>query len=92
MQRLTRRRRQRLHHVLQRPADVALRPTRLDLVGSGQGSVAAADILAELPRLAATLTDGSLRIEHRELPLSQVREAWATPPSGPRVALVPDAG
>lgn len=53
----------------------ALRAARLQLVGSGQGSVATREILAELPELAARA--GAFDIDVRAVPLSDVERAWA---------------
>ena len=39
----------------------ALRAARLQIVGSGQGSVSTREILAELPALAQEITGGNLR-------------------------------
>jgi NADPH:quinone reductase-like Zn-dependent oxidoreductase len=55
----------------------ALRSARLQLVGSGQGSVGTREYLAELPALAEAITSGTLRIEARALPLAEVERVWA---------------
>ncbi len=55
----------------------ALRAARLQIVGSGQGSVGAREILAELPALAREITNGKLDIDARPVPLSDVERAWA---------------
>ncbi len=55
----------------------ALRAARLQIVGSGQGSVGAREILAELPALAREITNGKLDIDARPVPLSDVEQAWA---------------
>jgi NADPH:quinone reductase-like Zn-dependent oxidoreductase len=68
----------------------ALRAARLQIVGSGQGSVATRDILAELPALATEITAGRLAVDTRSMPLSQVEQAWAlAPDSTERIVLVP---
>jgi hypothetical protein len=54
----------------------ALRAARLQILGSGQGSEPTQDILAELPALAAAITTGTLRIDARAVPLSDVETAW----------------
>jgi NADPH:quinone reductase-like Zn-dependent oxidoreductase len=54
----------------------ALRAARLQIVGSGQGSVPTADILAELPALAAEITSGTFTLDARTVPLSDVETAW----------------
>jgi len=55
----------------------ALRATRLQIVGSGQGSVSTRDILAELPGLAHEITKGTFHIDARPTPLAHVQGAWA---------------
>ena len=55
----------------------ALRAARLQIVGSGQGSVGAREILAELPALAREITNGELDIDARPMPLTDVEQAWA---------------
>ena len=52
----------------------ALRAARLQLVGSGQGSVPTRDIVAELQSLVAEL--GAFRIDARTVPLADVETAW----------------
>ena len=54
----------------------ALRAARLQIVGSGQGSVPARDTLAELPELAAAITSGTFQIAARAVPLADVETAW----------------
>ncbi len=68
----------------------ALRAARLQIVGSGQGSVSTGDILAELPELAAEITGGSFHIGARRTPLADVEHAWADAARSPqRVVLAP---
>jgi NADPH:quinone reductase-like Zn-dependent oxidoreductase len=55
----------------------ALRSTRLQIVGSGQGSVSPRQIRAELPELAAEITKGTFMIDAQAVPLSEVEQAWA---------------
>ena len=55
----------------------ALRAARLQIVGSGQGSIPARDIVAELPALAAEITGGAFRIDARTVPLADVAAAWS---------------
>jgi NADPH:quinone reductase-like Zn-dependent oxidoreductase len=56
---------------------VALRAARLQIVGSGQGSVSTREILAELPDLAQQITNGTFDIDARPTPLADVEQAWA---------------
>ncbi|WP_019927528.1 zinc-binding alcohol dehydrogenase family protein [Nocardia sp. BMG111209] len=68
----------------------ALRAAHLQIVGSGQGSVATGDILAELPALAAAITAGAFDIDARPVPLSEVERAWADAPrTTARLVLTP---
>jgi NADPH:quinone reductase-like Zn-dependent oxidoreductase len=55
----------------------ALRAARLQIVGSGQGSVSPREILAELPGLVDAITSGTFRIDARPVPLADVEQAWA---------------
>ncbi len=55
----------------------ALRAARLQIVGSGQGSVSAREILAELPALAQEITNGTFEVDARPTPLTEVEKAWA---------------
>ncbi len=54
----------------------ALRAVPLQIVGSGQGSVPARDILAELPELATEIAGGTFRIAAHPVPLADVETAW----------------
>ena len=54
----------------------ALRAARLQIVGSGQGSVPTRDILAELPAIAGEITAGTFRVDARSVPLADVEAAW----------------
>ncbi|MFE2426119.1 zinc-binding alcohol dehydrogenase family protein [Streptomyces sp. NPDC059373] len=67
-----------------------LRAANLQIMGSGQGSVTTAGILAELPSLATEITSGTLAVDPLALPLSQVEQAWNTPTApGRRIVLTP---
>jgi len=67
-----------------------LRAVRVQLVGSGQGSVSARDIVAELPSLAAEISAGSYAIDATAVPLSQVETAWNAPAGrGQQIVFVP---
>ncbi|BAL87747.1 putative alcohol dehydrogenase [Actinoplanes missouriensis 431] len=67
---------------------VALRSARLQLVGSGIGSVPARDFIAELPALAAAVTEGAIDVRARAVPLADVERAWTTD-ADERLVLVP---
>lgn len=68
----------------------AFRAARLDLVGSGIGSVSPAEFGAELPAIAEAVSRGEFDIEVRAVPLSEVASTWSDDP-GPaeRVVFVP---
>jgi NADPH:quinone reductase-like Zn-dependent oxidoreductase len=68
----------------------ALRAANLQLLGSGQGSLTTAGIVAELPGLAERITTGALRVDPLPTPLSDVESAWSAPTaSGQRIVFVP---
>lgn len=69
-----------------------LRATRLELVGSGQGSVATGDIVAELADLAATVNGHAFTVATRAVPLADVEQAWVDAATSPeRIVIVPQA-
>jgi hypothetical protein len=67
----------------------ALRAARLQLVGSGQGSVSTREYLAELGALAQEIAAGAIEVDARAVPLAQVEEAWAATDAKHRIVLVP---
>jgi NADPH:quinone reductase-like Zn-dependent oxidoreductase len=67
----------------------ALRAARLQIVGSGQGSVSTRDILAELPALAEVITAGALRIDARAVSLADVETAWKETDTSQRLVITP---
>ncbi len=70
-------------------ASAALRAANLQLLGSGQGSLATPTILAELPALAREITCGRLLVNALALPLSEVEAAWQAPSvPGQRIVLM----
>jgi NADPH:quinone reductase-like Zn-dependent oxidoreductase len=66
----------------------ALRAADLRIVGSGQGSVSTAAIVAELPALAAEISAGAFTIDSRPVPLSEVEATWNAPTTA-RVVFTP---
>ncbi|WP_432824317.1 quinone oxidoreductase family protein [Dactylosporangium sp. CA-092794] len=67
-----------------------LRAANVALVGSGQGSVPTAAIVAELPSLAAEIAAGTLTVNPVAVPLARVEEAWSMPTApGERLVLIP---
>jgi NADPH:quinone reductase-like Zn-dependent oxidoreductase len=67
----------------------ALRAARLQLVGSGQGSVSTREYLAELNVLAQEIAAGTIAVDARPVPLAHVEEAWAATDANHRLVLVP---
>jgi NADPH:quinone reductase-like Zn-dependent oxidoreductase len=67
----------------------ALRAARLQIVGSGQGSIPTRDLLAELPDLAAEVSKGAFLIHARAVPLADVASAWADRSSTQRLVITP---
>ena len=68
----------------------ALRSARLQIVGSGIGSVPGRDFIKELPKMAAAVADGAFDIRARAVPLAQVEQAWtATAGTPDRIVFVP---
>jgi NADPH:quinone reductase-like Zn-dependent oxidoreductase len=55
----------------------ALRAARLQIVGSGQGSVDTRAFLTELPAIGAEITSGSFDLDVRAVPLTDVEQAWS---------------
>ncbi len=54
----------------------ALRAARLQIVGSGQGSVPTRDIVAELPELVAAITSGAFQVDVRTVALAEIESVW----------------
>jgi NADPH:quinone reductase-like Zn-dependent oxidoreductase len=68
----------------------ALRSARLQIVGSGIGSVPGRDFVKELPKMAAAVADGAFDVRARAVPLAQVEQAWtATAGTSDRIVFVP---
>jgi NADPH:quinone reductase-like Zn-dependent oxidoreductase len=68
----------------------ALRSARLQIVGSGIGSVPGRDFVKELPKLAAVVAGGAFDIRARAVPLAQVEQVWTESlDSQDRIVLVP---
>ena len=66
----------------------ALRSARLQIVGSGIGSVPARDFVEELPVLAAAVAEGAIDVRARAVPLAQVSEVWSVA-TDDRIVFVP---
>jgi hypothetical protein len=67
----------------------ALRAIRLQIVVSGQGSVPARDIRAELSALADEIGGGDYRLDARAVPLADVQAAWSDADADERIVLTP---
>jgi len=68
----------------------ALRSTRLQIVGSGIGSVSGRDFAEELPKLAEAVAEGALDVRAKAIPLAEVEMAWtSTAGTSDRIVLVP---
>jgi NADPH:quinone reductase-like Zn-dependent oxidoreductase len=67
----------------------ALRAVRLQIVGSGQGSVPTRDILAELPAIATEISGGGFELDARAVPLADVEAAWNDTDSEQRIVITP---
>jgi len=67
----------------------ALRGVRLQIVGSGQGSVPTRDIVAELPTLATEITSGGYTLDVRAVPLADVEAAWSETDTDDRIVVTP---
>ncbi|WAU82538.1 zinc-binding alcohol dehydrogenase family protein [Streptomyces sp. Qhu-G9] len=68
----------------------ALRSTRLQIVGSGIGSVPGRDFVKELPKLVSAVTHGDFDVRARAIPLAEVEHVWtATAGMSDRIVLVP---
>ena len=68
----------------------ALRSTRLEIVGSGIGSVDSQDFRKEIPKIAKAVTEGAFGVRTQPIPLSDVATAWTQSLDGDkRVVFLP---
>ncbi len=68
----------------------ALRSTRLQIVGSGIGSVPGRDFVEELPQIARAVAEGAFDVRARAVPLAEVEEVWSSSTgTSDRIVLVP---
>ena len=67
----------------------ALRALPLQIVGSGQGSVSTAALVAELPTLVDEISSGALHIDAHAVPLGDVESAWQDADSNARIVFTP---
>src|ERR1700677_902853 len=54
----------------------ALRAARLQIVGSGIGSVSGRDFVEELPKLAEAVAHGAFDVRAKAVPLAEVEQVW----------------
>jgi NADPH:quinone reductase-like Zn-dependent oxidoreductase len=66
----------------------ALRQANIQFLGSGQGSVSAAGMLATLPSLVAEIGKGTFSIAAAAEPLADVEKVWNDPGRGPTERIV----
>lgn len=67
-----------------------LRSSRLEILGSGGGSVSIEDIFKILPEIMRNAAEGKLRINTVEMPLREIATAWTREiPGGSRLVLIP---
>jgi NADPH:quinone reductase-like Zn-dependent oxidoreductase len=65
-------------------------PARLQIVGSGIGSVSGRDFVEELPKLAEAVAGGAFDVRARAVPLAEVEQVWTgTAGTADRIVLVP---
>ena len=62
----------------------ALRSTRLQIIGSGQGSLTGAAMAAAIPAVAAAIADGVYSVEPDPVPMHDVERAWSLPADSSR--------
>jgi NADPH:quinone reductase-like Zn-dependent oxidoreductase len=68
----------------------ALRQARLQIVGSGIGSVPGPDFIEEIPNIAAAVTGGAFDVRPRAVPLADVERTWTEAlHSFDRIVLIP---
>jgi NADPH:quinone reductase-like Zn-dependent oxidoreductase len=68
----------------------ALRAARLQIVGSGIGSVPGREIVAELPTLVKEIVRGTFHVDAKAVPLSAVEQAWSlAAETSDRIVLTP---
>jgi NADPH:quinone reductase-like Zn-dependent oxidoreductase len=68
----------------------ARRAARLQIVGSGIGSVAGRDFVKELPMLAEAVAHGAFDVRAKAVPLAAVEQVWTSSAgTGDRIVLVP---
>jgi NADPH:quinone reductase-like Zn-dependent oxidoreductase len=61
---------------------VALRQANIQFLGSGQGAVSAAGMMATLPSLVAEIANGTFSIDVVAKPLADVEQVWTDPRRG----------
>lgn len=68
----------------------ALRSARLEIVGSGIGSVPGRDFVEELPEIARAVGEGAFDVRAMAVPLAEVEQVWSSNlGTSDRIVLVP---
>jgi hypothetical protein len=62
---------------------------RLQIVGSGQGSIPTRGFLSEMPHLIREICSGTFDIDARAVPLTEVETVWNDTSTDQRVVLTP---
>jgi hypothetical protein len=62
---------------------------RLQIVGSGQGSVPTPAIPAEIPAFVDEITSGTFHLDARTIPLADVETAWNDTATDQRIVITP---
>jgi NADPH:quinone reductase-like Zn-dependent oxidoreductase len=65
-----------------------LRSRRIRISGSGAGSASIAEIMKQIPLYMQLIADGKIDVPSKTYPLSAVAEAWVTPSTEPRRAVM----
>lgn len=66
-----------------------LRAVNVQILGNGQGSLSAANLLAELPSLAHEICSGAFSINAQACTLRDVEQVWADSDSAARIVITP---
>ena len=68
-----------------------LQSSTIQIMGSGIGSIPLEEINLILYKLMQATSEAGFQIEARELPLSDIAEAWSTENATPRIVMTTDA-
>ena len=68
----------------------ALRSARLEILGSGIGSIPGRDFIEELPKIADAVAHGAFEVRAQAVPLADVEKTWSSSSgTADRIVLVP---